>query len=314
MTNINKRYEKFHNDCKERLPHYEEYEFIIDFVKYRDKLKVKHLKCNHVYDVSPSNFIKGYKCPNCAGRVVNNNTVQNKLNEMHGKNVYILEDNYKNNKTKMRIYHSKCKSYFKANYSNLSLGHGCPNCIKNKKKSYNEIKDYIEKEEYSLISKNYKNSRSKLKIKHLDCGKEFLMNWESFYSSNHRCPFCSNVNNSKGTRKISKFLDENSIKYEKEKVFEDLLSPNKNNLRIDFFLEDYNLCIEYDGEQHFKPFNYKNGKEKFEKLKINDEIKNNYFDKHEKIDLIRINYKDFKNNLIEDKIRKYLEKRSTTIL
>lgn len=53
--------------------------------------------------------------------------------------------------------------------------------------------------------------------------------------------------------KIEKILEKNNIRYIKEKTFDKCVNPKTNRyLRFDFYLPDYNCCIEYDGEQHFK--------------------------------------------------------------
>ena len=49
---------------------------------------------------------------------------------------------------------------------------------------------------------------------------------------------------------ISKFLEENNIKFIHNKRFENC--RDKLSLPFDFYLPDYNVCIEYQGEQHFK--------------------------------------------------------------
>lgn len=44
-----------------------------------------------------------------------------------------------------------------------------------------------------------------------------------------------------------------NVSFEKEKTFIDCVNPKTNFLlRFDFYLPDYNIIIEYDGEQHFK--------------------------------------------------------------
>ena len=60
---------------------------------------------------------------------------------------------------------------------------------------------------------------------------------------------------------------------------------------FDFYLDDYNICIEYQGSQHYKP---KFGKESFEYTKTHDKIKKD-FCKNNNIKLVEIHYKDFKN-------------------
>ena len=57
---------------------------------------------------------------------------------------------------------------------------------------------------------------------------------------------------SKGEALIQKILEENNIKYTKEKAFPNCRFKDTNGLaRFDFYLLDYNIIIEYDGEQHF---------------------------------------------------------------
>ena len=110
----------------------------------------------------------------------------------------------------------------------------------------------------------------------------------------HGCPRC---NRSIGEDKIALYLDENNIKYVQEKRFEDL--KYKSFLRFDFFLEDYNLCIEYDGAQYFKSFKWFGGEEKFNELQIKDCLKTEYCENNG-IGLLRISFKYIKtiNNIL----------------
>lgn len=82
------------------------------------------------------------------------------------------------------------------------------------------------------------------------------------------CPIC---NESKLENEISNFLEINNINYEREKTFDWLKSKYK--LRLDFYLPDYNIAIECQGEQHFKPINYFGGLQNFIKLSKNDKLK-----------------------------------------
>lgn len=54
-----------------------------------------------------------------------------------------------------------------------------------------------------------------------------------------------------GEFKIKQSLEELKIPFIKEKTFPELVSDNNVPLRFDFYLPQYNLIIEYDGEQHF---------------------------------------------------------------
>lgn len=74
-----------------------------------------------------------------------------------------------------------------------------------------------------------------------------------------------------------------------------------NTLPFDFYLNDYNVAIEYDGEQHYMPVNW-NGKmsdeelnRAFELVQFHDKIKTEYCEE-QNIQLIRIPYWE-KNNI-----------------
>ena len=117
------------------------------------------------------------------------------------------------------------------------------------------------------------------------------------------CIFCGE---SKGERKVRFFLKNYNINYEKEKRFDDC--KYKKSLPFDFYLPQYNLCIEYDGEQHFTPktFGGKISKEKlykqFKLCQKRDAIKNNYC-KQKGINLLRIKY----NENVEEKLAEYFQ-------
>ena len=60
------------------------------------------------------------------------------------------------------------------------------------------------------------------------------------------CPKCKS---SKGEDRISRYLESKDIKYIKNHRFHNC--RYKKPLPFDFFIPSLNICIEYDGEQHF---------------------------------------------------------------
>ena len=73
-------------------------------------------------------------------------------------------------------------------------------------------------------------------------------------------------------------------------------------MRFDFYIPHLNLCIEFDGELHYKPVKFFGGKKSFEKAKYLDQVKNKYCELN-KINLIRISYMQFNDiNYILEKI------------
>jgi very-short-patch-repair endonuclease len=81
---------------------------------------------------------------------------------------------------------------------------------------------------------------------HNSCQREYDVLPINFLKG-RRCPWCSR---SITEKLIEKFLKSKDIPYVKEKTFKGM--KDKGNLRIDFFIEKYNLAVEYDGDYHYK--------------------------------------------------------------
>lgn len=107
---------------------------------------------------------------------------------------------------------------------------------------------------------------------------------------------------SKGERKIAKFFDSHDIEYVREKTFKTCINSKGNNLRFDFYLEQFNLLIEYQGHHHLKPINkYHRAKLVHEKTVVHDAIKEKWaFDNQ--INLIKIFYEDYEkvDDILDD--------------
>jgi uncharacterized protein with PIN domain len=43
-----------------------EYDFLDTYADSKTKIRVKHNKCGNIYEVQPSNFLQGYRCPYCS--------------------------------------------------------------------------------------------------------------------------------------------------------------------------------------------------------------------------------------------------------
>ena len=100
---------------------------------------------------------------------------------------------------------------------------------------------------------------------------------------------CYKCRQSSGERLISIFLDGNSINYTSQKRFD--TCRNKKTLPFDFYLPLYNILIEFDGKQHFKPVKCWGGKSKLHSQQKNDKIKSDWAYSNN-IKLIRISYED----------------------
>ena len=85
--------------------------------------------------------------------------------------------------------------------------------------------------------------------------------WQSpavHINGKHGCPKC---NSSKLENSVRNFLIENNFNFEEQKTFEWL--KYKGNQYLDFYLPDYNIAIECQGIQHFKPVDFANKGDKW---------------------------------------------------
>jgi very-short-patch-repair endonuclease len=86
---------------------------------------------------------------------------------------------------------------------------------------------------------------------------------------------------------IKDYLDKNNLKYKNNASI--VGCKYKYPLKFDFILEKENICIEYDGIQHFNPVSYWGGEKRLNDSKKRDETKNKFCEDNN-IKMIRIPY------------------------
>lgn len=175
----------------------------------------------------------------------------------------------------------------------IQYPHICPKCHpkgSNQKISIEEVQkriDDIYGEEYLKIL-DYKGNNILSQIKCLKCGYIFNAVPTSLWRGRLRgCPICEKTQ-SVGENKLQKFFRENNIQYRRQERFQDC--KDKMCLPFDFFLPQYNTCVEFQGEQHYN----KNSIFWTETLIEHDNIKRAFCEKN-KIKLIEIPYYDLNN-------------------
>ena len=99
---------------------------------------------------------------------------------------------------------------------------------------------------------------------------------------------------------VADYLYDHEIRYCYDKSYNGLTNDEGFKLRYDFYLIDFGILIEIDGEQHFHPVRFNGIDEEqaqsvFERTKYHDELKNAYCEENG-IPLIRIPYYMFKND------------------
>ena len=249
------------------------------------------------FEQRAGNHLAGQKCPFCANKKWNNNMFIQKAKEIHdNKYNYSLVD-YENAHKKIKIVCPEHGEFLQIPWNHISLKEGCPYCGKNKSNMeifLNKAEEVHKgKYDYSLFI-NYTNNREKIRIICPEHGEfiQILCN----HLNGQGCPVCLET---KGERKIRNFLENNNIKFESYKRFDDC--RYKNPLPFDFYLPDKNICIEFDGPQHFESIVYFGGEDTLKYTKMLDMIKNEYC-KNNNIKLIRIRYDEDLYEKLQDLI------------
>lgn len=118
-----------------------------------------------------------------------------------------------------------------------------------------------------------------------DCGNEKIVLGGNLRAGSIRS--CGCTSESVGEIYIRELLDELQIEYIQEYRFDDC--RNVLTLPFDFYLPEYNTCIEYDGQQHFEVVDFFGGEKGYERRRHNDNIKTKYCEDNN-ISLLRLPY------------------------
>lgn len=235
---------------KAKSIHGDKYDYSqVEYKGNHNKVKIFCNKCKQYFWQEPHSHLRPSGCPYCIGRYKTTNVFIEKAREIHGNKYDYSQYLYKTAYTKSKIICNTCKKIFYQEPHSHLQGHGCPHCTKRVKLTLKEFikrSQKIHNDRYDYSQVHYLNASTPIKIKCKKCGKIFKQ-----IPSNHligkSCPYCKQ---SKGELQIQEWLEKHAIIYEAQKRFKDC--RDKNPLPFDFYLPNYNLCIEYQGRQHYK--------------------------------------------------------------
>ena len=279
--------EEFINKAKEI--HQNKYDY--SKVEYINDLTNINIICpiHGMFYQTPNNHLSGKGCPEC-GKIkssVNNKLSQeeviNKINSIDEN--YIIPSNFKyiNSKEKIELICRKHGS-FKISFDKLMNGERCKKCSIEKRSISKD--DFIKKAKIIHSNKyNYNINNDIVKNSdkiHIICPIHGNFTQSArMHMRGQGCPKCKQSHIEKD---IIELLENNKIIYEYQKKFKFI----KNKI-VDFYLPNYNVVIECQGEQHFRPIDF-SGKMSTEALK-------QQFIKQEKRDS-ELYYDLIKNNIL----------------
>lgn len=154
-----------------------------------------------------------------------------------------------------------------------------------KRLTYEYVKNQLKIEEYKLLSKIYKNNKTKLKV---ECpeGHQYEVTYHHFQKGSEKS--CLNI--------IKQLIpDENIIENDRTRI----INPNTNKfLELDIYIPSLNKAIGFNGE-----YWHESDYSKYKDIQKVDQCK------EKGIDLLIIWYQDWINNIKEQiaKINEFLE-------
>lgn len=261
--------------------------------------------CEYEWSPKPSLILLGFGCPQC-NRKRMTKTNNQYIDELREKNTNIsVVGTYINYHTKIAHKCNVCGYEWDLDPAGALSGTGCPKCTNHIKLTQDDFINRMKNIHPTIqVIGEYKGSDFPVKVK---CLKDNFV-WEPTATNlihlKRGCPKC---NQSRGELQVEMYLKNYNINFIPQYVFSEC--KNKRVLPFDFYLPDYNACIEYDGIQHFEPVDLFGGEDTLKTQQHNDSIKTQYC-KSNDITLLRIKYNqnidivldDFFNNtkLIEE--------------
>jgi len=283
---------------------------------------------NGYYYMSRYNHLKEGHYPN---KFHKNNpyTIQNiKLwCKLNNKPFELISEVYEGDKKKLKwkCFKNNCGEIFEMNWDSVKSGQGCSVCRGRQIK----LSNCLFTKNLELANEWHPTKNGDLTPYDVICGstkkvwwicKECGHEWSAIIRSrannNNGCPQC---NKSKGEKIIKEWSDNIGFiiilqdEYDKlddfnkklnnyyisQKEFSELKGLGNRNLSYDFYYPNYNLLVEYQGEQHDHPVDFKNkgknyAEKEFLKQLEHDKRKREYAINNN-INLLEIWYWDFNN-------------------
>lgn len=252
----------------------------------------------------------------CKNKTKQRNAAKNfiyKAKKIHKNKFDYSETEYIRSCLKVKIKCNRCGKTFLQTPNNHLNGQGCPYC----KNIINSEKQRKSKELFVLQAKqifddlydysevNYLGAKTKVKIICNKCKRIFYKTPDKHICCKQGCPYCSK-NASRGEREVATWLLKNSIKFIQQKRF--ITCKDIRTLPFDFYLPDYNICIEYQGRQHYiqdKHSKFNKTVDDFLYIKQHDKLKKEYC-KQNNITLIEIVFNKNTNQQLEKYLRPFL--------
>lgn len=258
-----------------------------------------------IQETNMNNFLyrKNKGCKYCNGREIPKEVIFEEIKEKLPHIEIISEFNGVTKPIKYRCTIHNHESW--STCQNLLAGRACYYCGIEKLSKYKTLSHEEFVSRVSSVNPDveilgiYQGKDTPIKVRCKRCGNVYTTPIYNLYRRTTGCPVC-NLYTGEGA--INELLIKWNYNFKRQKTFDDCV--DKRKLPFDFYLTDFNICIEFDGIQHYIPKIINRGMTQedaeYTHLKTveHDKIKNKYC-KDNNIGLIRIPYWEYDDDNIE---------------
>lgn len=257
-----------------------EYPFIEEEYGKKEKIHILCKKCGKMFEQKPAMHLYGNGCPHCHPfpKSYTIEGLKEKISNKHPDIELISEyigDNDSNITVKCKIHGDIWKT---TPHRLLQQKYGCQKCYQEqrkkeiKKNQSEKFQNFLEKYYaplYDISQVEYINSKTDVKLICPTHG-EFFLKPKKMINRLDGCPYCNESHLEKNVKII---LEKLNHTFEREKTFDWLI--NKSNMFLDFYLPQYNIAIECQGEQHIieRKESLMNKNDNFENKVSRDQLK-----------------------------------------
>lgn len=210
--------------------------------------------CQYIWLTTTNHILNSNSgCPKCFGNLKLSNDILDK--RLYATDI-IRIGNYTNSRTKIQFKHNIiiCNHIWMARPDDIFDGHSCPKCF-GKEKYTNEMVDQ------KLVIKNiqrldnYISNKISIKFKCLidECDHIWNAMPFSILVKDTGCPKCSLKNNEK---LMVELLQIHNIQCKIQECIANIDSNELRKMRVDVYIPNINIVIEYNGAQHYQPVRF----------------------------------------------------------
>lgn len=291
-------------------------ELLESYKNLTTRMKCYCHKHNIITNKTMQEILDGQGCKECGKEKLSSlktlslEAAQQKVN-IQNPHIKLIE--YCGHKNDVKCFCTKHQFYFTKKLNTLIYSHsGCPTCYVENIRDICGVgqEEFVKKlkaihPELSVLGK-YENNTTPIEVCCNIHNYKYSLTPTALLSR-HSC--CDKSRITYKEELVCKQLEDWGFRIERQKVFSDC--KDKRVLPFDIYLTDFNVLIEYQGEQHYRPVYYSSEpKEQAERrhqyVVFHDELKREYCHKHS-IPLIYVPFWEFENldSYLFDQLVKY---------